>query len=81
MALTLAEIRAKLLEQASKGTGGNSNSTDNLVYPHWDIPEGTTAKLRFVPDADQSNPYFWVERAMIRLPFAGIKGQADSNVS
>lgn len=80
MALTLAEIRAKLLEQASKGTGGNSNSTDNLVYPHWDIPEGTTAKLRFVPDADQSNPYFWVERAMIRLPFAGIKGQADSKI-
>lgn len=81
MALTLAEIRAKLLEQAAKGTGGGSNSgTDNAVYPHWDIPEGTQAKLRFLPDADPSNPYFWVERAMIKLPFAGVKGQADSKI-
>ena len=77
MALTLAEIRAKLLEQSEKGKGGGGGG-DNLVYPHWDIPENSIAKLRFTPDADSSNPYFWVERQMIRLPFSGIKGQPDS---
>lgn len=76
MALTLAQIRAKLQEQAAKtpGQGGG----DNVVYAHWDIPEGTTARVRFLSDADSNNPYFWLERAMIKLPFAGIKGQADS---
>jgi hypothetical protein len=77
MATTLAEIRAKL--QASEGRGGNKQSGgDNAIYPHWNIAEGSTARVRFLPDGNTKNSFFWAERAMIRLPFAGVKGQADS---
>jgi hypothetical protein len=31
-----------------------------------------------LPDANTKNTFFWQERAMIRLPFNGIKGEADS---
>lgn len=79
MAMTLAEIRAKLQQQEDK-KGGNSGGSfgDGSVYAHWNINEGDSARLRFLPDADPTNNFFWVERAMIKLPFAGIKGQADS---
>ena len=77
MATSLAEIRAKLQAQESR-TGGNSTGGDNAIYPHWNISEGSTAKVRFLPDGNSKNSFFWVERLMIRLPFQGIKGQADS---
>ena len=74
---TLAEIRAKLKSQevnrSSTSTGG-----DNAIYPHWNIQEGQESVVRFLPDKDPNNTFFWSERAMIKLPFAGIKGQADS---
>ena len=79
MAMTLAEIRAKLQAQDNRGTSNKQQSGgDNAVYRHWDIPEGTTARIRFLPDANPKNSFFWAERAMIRLEFAGVKGQADS---
>jgi hypothetical protein len=77
MATSLAEIRAKLQAQESKGQGG-SQGGDNGIYAHWNIQEGTTARVRFLPDANEKNSFFWVERLMIKLPFAGIKGQVDS---
>ena len=74
---TLAEIRARL--QASENrTNGTQKAGDGIIYPHWNIPEGTSAKIRFLPDADSSNPFFWIERSLIKLPFNGIKGQSDS---
>ena len=76
MAMTLAEIRAKL--QANENRGSGKTQGDNAIYAHWNIPENTTARVRFLPDANTKNSFFWVERAMIRLPFAGVKGQADS---
>jgi hypothetical protein len=42
------------------------------------MEEGQSATLRFLPDANTKNTFFWVERAMIRLPFAGVKGEMDS---
>ena len=79
MATSLAEIRAKLQAQENRGTGGNSQQGgDNAIYAHWNIAEGQNARIRFLPDADPKNTFFWVERAMINLPFAGVKGQADS---
>jgi hypothetical protein len=79
MALTLAQIRAKLqAAEDKKGGATQGNFGDGTVYPHWNINEGDVARLRFLPDADPTNNYFWVERAMIKLPFSGIKGQADS---
>jgi hypothetical protein len=77
MATSLAEIRAKLQAQETRGQGGQSQG-DNAIYAHWNIPEGSSSKIRFLPDANAKNDFFWVERLMIKLPFAGIKGQSDS---
>ena len=74
---TLADIRAKLQAQSSKPQG-EGQIGDNAIYPHWNIPENTEAVLRFLPDKDPNNTFFWTERNMIKLPFAGIKGQTDS---
>jgi hypothetical protein len=73
---TLAEIRAKLLEKEQR-TGGGYQS-DNAIYAFWNIPEHSTVTLRFLPDADETNTFFWKERQMIRLAFPGIKGQDES---
>ena len=66
---TLAEIRAKLKAQDTKSSGTGGFGGDNAIYPHWNIAEGTEAVLRFLPDKDPNNTFFWVERAMIKLPF------------
>ena len=78
MATSLAEIRAKLANQENRAQGGNTAGGDNGIYAHWNIAEGTTARVRFLPDANTNNTFFWAERLMIKLPFAGIKGQVDS---
>jgi hypothetical protein len=76
---SLAEIRAKLKEQESRGSDNNQRSGgDNSIYPFWNLKEGSEAVVRFLPDGNQDNTFFWVERAMIKLPFAGIKGSTDS---
>ena len=77
MATTLAEIRAKLQSQDTRG-GNKQSGGDNAIYPHWNIAEGSTTRIRFLPDGNTKNSFFWAERAMIKLPFAGIKGQSDS---
>ena len=74
---SLAEIRAKLAQQENR-TGGTTTGGDNAIFAHWNIPEGTTSRIRFLPDADSKNDFFWVERNMIRLPFNGIKGDVNS---
>ena len=74
---TLAEIRAKLKTlEVNRST--SSQGGDNAIYPHWNINEGQEAVLRFLPDRDTNNTFFWAERNMIKLPFAGIKGETDS---
>jgi hypothetical protein len=79
MATSLAEIRAKLQAQESRGTGGNSQGGgDNAIYAHWNIAEGQNARIRFLPDGNTKNDFFWAERLMINLTFAGVKGQPDS---
>lgn len=77
MATSLAEIRAKLQAQENRSQGGNSTG-DNAIYAHWNIPEGTSARVRFLPNANPKNDFFWEERLMINLPFNGVKGQPDS---
>jgi len=78
MATTLAEIRAKLQASENRGSIGSGMNGESAIYAHWNIAEGTSAKIRFLPDADTKNTFFWVERAMIKLPFTGVKGQPDS---
>jgi hypothetical protein len=74
---TLAEIRAKLKASESKGSGERTGG-DNSIYPFWNLKEGGESVLRFLPDGNENNTFFWVERAMIKLPFAGIKGESES---
>ena len=75
---TLAEIRAKLQEAQNKTSGNSTGGGDNAIYPHWNMQEGKEAVVRFLPDGNANNTFFWVERAMIKLPFAGVKGETDS---
>ena len=74
---TLAEIRAKLKAAETRSTDSNSGG-DKSIYPFWTIKNGGEAVFRFLPDGNADNTFFWVERAVIKLPFAGIKGRTDS---
>lgn len=79
MSKTLEEIRKKLqaLDTRSKGQSGNFGG-DKSIYPHWNIPEGTSTTLRFTADANEDNTFFWAERQLIKLPFPGIEGQDEN---
>jgi hypothetical protein len=76
---SLADIRARIAAQENKAQSkGSGTQSDNSIYPHWNMDEGTTAAIRFLPDANNSNTFFWVERQIIKLPFNGVKG--DPNI-
>jgi len=75
---SLQEIRARLAQSEGNKQGGNSTGGDNAIYPHWNMEEGASATLRFLPDGNTKNTFFWQERAMIRLPFNGVKGEMES---
>jgi len=78
MATSLAEIRARLLEQENRQSGNKQGGGDNGIFPFWNIPENSKTILRFLPDGDESNTFPWRERQMIRLEFAGVKGGDES---
>ena len=78
MATSLAEIRARLAASEGNNKGGSSTGGDNAIYPHWNMEEGSSTTLRFLPDGNTKNTFFWQERAMIRLPFNGVKGEMES---
>ena len=78
---SLAEIRAKLSSMESKPGSNNSPQSDNAIYPFWNIDEGTSTVLRFLPDSDADNTFFWVERQMIRLTFPGVIGGENRPVT
>jgi hypothetical protein len=76
---SLAEIRAKLKEQESRTSDSNTRTGgDNSIYPFWNLKEGSESVVRFLPDGNPDNTFFWTERAMIKLPFAGVKGETDN---
>ena len=52
---SLAEIRAKLLQQQQS----NTTSSDNAIFPFWNAPEGSTSTIRFLPDSDKENVFFF----------------------
>lgn len=78
MSKSLDEIRAKLQALDSGKGAQRSGSGDKTTYPHWNIAEGTSAVLRFLPDANEDNTFFWAERQMIKLSFPGIKGHDEN---
>lgn len=75
---SLAEIRARLQAAENNKGGQSAGGGDKSIYPHWNMEEGQSCTIRFLPDGNSKNTFFWQERAMIRLPFAGIKGEMDS---
>ena len=80
MANALDAIRAKLEAMDNKQSGNNTTQRDNAIFPHWNIEENDSCSIRFLPDSDPDNVFFWVERQMIKLPFPGVKG-GDQNKS
>jgi len=80
MALSLKEIQQKLQAQQDKRDRSKNGTFfgDSGIYPFWNNPEGSTATTRFLPDGDDTNDFFWVERLIIKLSFPGIKGQTDA---
>jgi hypothetical protein len=75
---SLAEIRARIAAQENKSNNKGSNTqSDNSVYAHWNMDEGTTATIRFLPDGNTKNDFFWVEKQIIKLPFNGVKGDPN----
>jgi len=75
---SLAEIRAKLKAQESGNSNNKGFSGDNSIFPFWNMEEGTMSTIRFLPDDDPDNTFFWREKLMIRLPFPGIKNDPES---
>lgn len=75
---TLADIRAKLLEAQNKNkrdeNAPRTSGGDNASYPFWNIPYGSNALLRFLPDGNTENVFFWEKKEVIKLPFHGSVG-------
>jgi len=76
---TLAEIRAKL--QAQDNKSDKKGFGDKQLYPHWNINENESCLLRFLPDKNTKNSFFWVERALINLSFPSVKGASEAKTA
>jgi hypothetical protein len=71
----LEALRASLAikDEKSKGGGAKTPKAD-VLYKHWDIPVNSEASIRFLPDADPTNDFFWQTKLTINLPFNGQVG-------
>jgi hypothetical protein len=79
---SLAEIRAKLESMENKSSGNTKPANnDTAIYPFWNIEEGQSATMRFLPDSDPNNTFFWVERQVIKLTFPGVAGGENKPVT
>lgn len=76
MSTPIEKLRAKLAaaNATKQGDRRPQNTGDNASFPFWNIPEDSSATLRFLPDTDPDNPFFWVDRQIIRMPFQGVVG-------
>jgi len=72
----LKALRAQLKKDQEQQNLPSTN--DNASFPFWKVDVDGQSILRFLPDGDDDNMYFWRERAMINLTFDGIVGQPAS---
>jgi len=77
MAAKLEHMR-QLIKEENDRKNGNRSGGDRTFYPAFNIPEKGTAVVRFLPDQDDNNPWFWIERQTIRLEFSGLIGERVS---
>ena len=81
---SLDRIRARLAQDEERRSGkstGKSSGGDNSYFAFWNTPEGGQTVIRFLPDENPSNDYFWVEKLHINLTFNGIRGQSNDQVT
>ncbi len=78
---SLEEIRNKLQAQQQKIERNSVAGTDKTVYPFWNLQDNTSSEIRFLPDGNPNNIFFWVERLIIKLPFRGIVGESDKDIT
>lgn len=77
---SLADIRARIAAAENKQNPESRAQSDNVLYAHWNMSEGANATIRFLPDGDAKNSFFWVERQQIKLPFNGVKGEPNKKL-
>lgn len=73
----LDEIRKRLQAQ-DRTTRSSQGQHDNTVYTHWDLPFNGQSTVRFLPDNDPDNVFFWAEKQVIKIPFEGIIGHDEN---
>jgi len=78
MASSIEEIRRRLSEQKASQSGAGYSNKPKDLYPFWNAQESSTSIVRFLPDADEQNVFFWKEKLVIKLPFSGILGGDES---
>lgn len=79
MTQSLEQLREQLRKQQGGGEGKKTFTGDNALYRFWDAKSDTTTTVRFLPDSDEANPFFWVERQVVNLTFDGILGDPSTN--
>jgi hypothetical protein len=77
MGTSLADIRAKLQKIEDRKSGKGKTIGDGATFPFWNIQTDESATVRFLPDANEDNTFFWVERQVMKFPFPGIKGHDE----
>lgn len=70
----MAALAAQKEKSQPRGNTQNKSGGDNASYPFWNIDVGTSSTVRFLPDKDPNNTFFWAKREVIRLPFDGVEG-------
>jgi hypothetical protein len=67
MSLSIEQLRSSF-----STSDQNTNSRPNNYYPFWNMPEGSQAVIRFLPDANEDNPMgFLVEKLSHKLTVNG----------
>lgn len=70
MTLNLNEMRAKLSQSNSNSQFNNTGNTD--IFKFGDLKVGDEIRIRFLPDGEPANPWFWRERDFRVLKFNSL---------
>lgn len=76
-------LREKLrAEQQKSQFNKSTTSGEGPMYPHWNIKEedGNYAAIRFLPDGNEDSSFFWIDKLIIKIPFAGVKGKSTAPI-